>query len=839
MVLTKASNDFSDGANSQPKAHNSESLSILSNAALNEMSENGKVAGLKRATTVMAGGLADGMVNGLANAAEHKWETTKHIAESFGVGYGLSAVSKIEKFGKPGATAAGLAMGAYWVYSELNAGRPQAAWNALDDAYHSGKHLDANRKQFAATGGAMAFDTALAITAGGAGFYTAGKMHPLHIEAASGIRTGYNKALDVLSRDPEGLGRSFAGKDSTGPFEQMRDLVSGKQKGTSSLADLQAHMERQRLSGDQQIIDIQERMKTAGESHSDLALREANNGTSHSRLTQEREAINSLSAEKEAVTKAQRDLETTRELARSIPEKEAEVGQLSKAAEDAKRRVRNELDEEGQPTAEKLASDEKAAAHAKAARELIELKEMASPDAIRRAGDKVQSAEAALKEAQASQPQRLAEKDAQLEASRQEQALLAAERAGLTADANTLLTAHRERMSALLKDPSLFVQGTRPEPLTVVRERVTPIKKGTEAGDSGSAMAADALASVGEKPAAVEVVKPEPQTAPEKLVDKVEKVEKPVYQPSPEFEAARTRTTATLRSNELGRELATHRETLRQIESGEYKPGAGRTLDDVRATANHNIENVNGRLGGESPASYTRAIKSVAEFARTTSRELAKIADADQRGQFASMAIDSLEAMMNRLPNAYKGFKNDLPDISPVRGGSSPELRLNEIQTHLEAKAKLLDGSRNKQLQEQTEAHPILSDVLRRAESGELPEDGTIVLFGKDGSFLHPATSRSPHFIEVRRLMEHGVGADGGGFNRFIAEGDNIAGGAVLRPVYKDGVPVEVPSRSATGKPVFKKEIVGLFGQVSDAISVGDNFVRILEKLKPSDRRPS
>lgn len=463
MVISRTSNSSLDGGSDPAHQANHESLSILSNAALNEQMSKGseRLKGIERASTVLAGGLADGMINGLSNAAEHKWDTTKKAAESFAAGYGLSALSKAGRFGTPIATAAGLTMGGIWVYSELKAGRPQAALGAIDDAYHSGAHLEANRKQFAASGGAIAFDATLAVVAGGSGFLTAAKMHPMHVEGLNFAKASYGKTLDFMSRNPEdfAVNRQFAGRDSSGPWETIKNLNSDKPKGVSSLADIQAHLERQRLSDDHQIIDIQERMRAASRDNTDLAQAEASEGTKYSRLNAEKQSIANLTSETEAVTRAQRDLAHTQELARSIPGKEREVADLAKEAETAQRAVRQEVDAAGAPTREKLAADEKAVTQRKAQDELATLKEMANPEAVGRARAKLQTAESNLEAARAKQPELLIAKEAELEASRAESARLAAARADLNSHAATLIKAHSERMSAMIADPTLYVKG--------------------------------------------------------------------------------------------------------------------------------------------------------------------------------------------------------------------------------------------------------------------------------------------------------------------------------------------------------------------------------------------
>jgi hypothetical protein len=230
----------------------------------------------------------------------------------------------------------------------------------------------------------------------------------------------------------------------------------------------------------------------------------------------------------------------------------------------------------------------------------------------------------------------------------------------------------------------------------------------------------------------------------------------------------------------------------------------------------------------------------VGEYAKAASKELAQIPDAGKRGQVATEAVAQLEGMMNNLPNSYKGYREKLSDLrEPGRGVNtgSPERRLSEIQEHLAAKTRLLDDSRNKQLLDVAEQQPILKEILDRQRNGNLPEDGTIVLFGRNGRFINQPNTRSPHFIEVSRLNEHGVGADGAGFNRFTANAANIDGMVILRPVYEGGMKVQLPSKG-NGKPVFKKMVAEVFGNTPPEIMVNDNFVKILERFGPERQRP-
>jgi hypothetical protein len=132
------------------------------------------------------------------------------------------------------------------------------------------------------------------------------------------------------------------------------------------------------------------------------------------------------------------------------------------------------------------------------------------------------------------------------------------------------------------------------------------------------------------------------------------------------------------------------------------------------------------------------------------------------------------------------------------------------------------------------ERQPILNEIMKRLDASQLPADGSIILMGKDGKYLGPQGGTSPYFIEVARMKANGVGADGGGFNRFEHLQNEIAGAVILRPIYENGKPVELPSRSPGGKPVYKKVVEEVVGEVPAGITVDLGFVGILRKFAPA-----
>jgi len=249
--------DPTDKVKNNPDSVTSESRSRLSLEMLNAKATDGGVAGTVRASSVLAGGLMDGMVNGTSHALDNKVQNAKIVAESFLVGYGLSAVTKMGKMGGKAAVVAGVGMGAAWVYSEFSAGRPQATFSAVSDAFHSGSHMEANRKAVADNGGAILFEATLAGVAGGAGMKVGmgrfGLQENWHVDALSAGKARLGAATDFLGRDNlPGLSRGFAGKEvavKSGEhaiFDQVKDLVSTKPKAAGSFAELQAHLQTTR-----------------------------------------------------------------------------------------------------------------------------------------------------------------------------------------------------------------------------------------------------------------------------------------------------------------------------------------------------------------------------------------------------------------------------------------------------------------------------------------------------------------------------------------------------------------------------------------------------------------
>jgi hypothetical protein len=837
------------------------------------------VSRTRRATTVLAGGLMDGMVNGVSHAADNKIATATTVAESFAVGYGLSAVSKMGKFGAPVAAIAGLGMGAAWVYSEFNAGRPQATIGAVSEAYHSGAHLEANRRQVAANGGAILFDATLAGLSGGIGMKAGMNLKPnWHVDALASGKAQFAKTSEFFGNDHlAGLSRSFAGKEAkpsagAGVFDQVKDIVNTKPKTTGSFADLQAQLKKSQLADDTHLVVAKEKLTTIHQENLALAAKETQLSGKMTRQIQEREALNGPLPERAQLTRAQENLRSAEEVGRTISSKRQEHNRLFEEREHARSLIKEDRTADGRPTAEKIAFDAKNQQFRDAKAAFEEAKTMGGNEAIGRARERVTEAQAALSAAEQAKPVKQAAIEKEIKATEGELIAVREQRQTLAVSAQELVALHQSRMSALEADPSLKIAHEKPvvvkeavskpaiaetaKPATVIAEVFAPkptttvaaetpagrnlIKEVPEPPVAAKDVAAKEVAAQPAEPVRVEVAKPLADAPVRPAAEVAAKPAIERLQVSQQLSTAKANAEAVVRSNQLFREIETNRRTISDIDGGTYRAKPGENLAETRTRAEQNAMRAQEQLGSDRAPSYTRALKIVGEYAKAASKELAQIPDAGKRGQVATEAVAQLEGMMNNLPNSYKGYREKLSDLrEPGRGTNtgSPERRLSEIQQHLEAKTRLLDDLRNKQLLDVAEQQPILKEILDRQRNGNLPEDGTIVLFGRNGRFINQPNTRSPHFIEVSRLNEHGVGADGAGFNRFTANAADIDGMVILKPIYENGMKVQLPSKG-NGKPVFKKMVAEVFGNTPPEILVGDNFVRILERFGPERQRP-
>jgi hypothetical protein len=888
----------------------------------------GGAEGLKRAANVLAGGLADG----IADSAKHSLNlnTAKSVAESLGIGYGLGALAKAGPVGEKLAMASGLVMGATWVYSELERGRPQATIGAVADAYNNKDHAAQDRKIVATNGGALAFETGLAFAAGGLGMKKGLELKTnWQVDALAGVKNTYGNAVDFLARDGrvngahvlnEGdMGTAFAGKDANAPASAMslaKEIISGKDKGGTSLADIQQTFARSEAKrNDAHLLDIQSKLVSLDSEHAQIRAEETALSPKMANATREKAALESLTPLENTVRVRQQALADAQQAARDLGPKKKELDKLFTEKQAA---FELQKPKDGQPADPKLREDFQAKHQnfldVKARYD--ELKANGSPESIERHRDLLTESQTALQQAREQQPVKLAEAQRQIDVLNEQLAALKSRRTVIEDQVKPLVDSYNNRLKEVLSDPAKLVQAKfDPPPQKAAAVKEAPVKapptevhvavdlqpgfiKADGTLKTGGGTAGDITAVHTEAgPKTVPVAEPAGKVidvAPPKevpalvsheaasgantaaLIEQpaakgttgsdhpVEKAAAPaldrkaggsdapaertatadatdvapgVKMLSREAQTARDGALKAVKSNELVRERDYATRVLEEIGKGTYKPARGASVADVKLDMERRITDVNQKLGNDPGIKYTRALKSVLQYTRSVSKQLAETPDAGMRDVVTQQALTDIEGMMGRLPTSYKGYPGKLPDLAePLRGGrqGSPEKRFSDVSDHLEAKVANLDNSRARQVTDMAEKQPTLSEIMSRLNKSELPDDGSIILVGKDGKYLGPKGGTSPYFIEVARMKANGVGADGGGFNRFEGIQNDIAGAVILRPIYENGKPVELPGRSTNGKPVYRKTVVETFGDVPEGITPNLNFADILRRFSPA-----
>jgi len=893
MELGNTSHDRISGqqaSNQQEAANRLASEFLAEKSSLSRSSDQSSVI---RAASVLAGGLTDGVVDSAKNS--FNLHTAETLVGTGGIGYALGAVAKAGPIGQKLALAGGLVMGASWVVSEVRGGRPQQTINAVADAYASADHVAQDRKAIADNGGAMLFDTTLAFAAGGLGMKAGlGVKSNWHVDALASGKSMYGGAVDFIARDSrvngahmlrEGdMGLAFAGKDVKAPqttVDLARDIITGKSKTGTSFAEIQETFQRSHAQkNDQHLLDMRDSLVDLEAKHAQVKAEESALAPKLTRLTREKGELASFDALEQTVRVRQQTLNDAINAGRELGPKKKELDLLFTAKQEA---FKLQVPKEGQPVDAALREDfqTKHQQFLEKKQQYDDLKAEASPESVQRHRDSLAEAQTALQTAKAEQPAKIAAHEQEIASLEQQIATLKTQRLALEGQIKPIVDSYNTRLETLVKDPTQIVQAHF-EPATP--PKVAPPKKGGAGADvvetaPATAKAAEAtpvnIANLDLTPTQVHSVATEvitkavtePVTQPvadagavttkaaieapaAKVVDTtVQPAEK--VQPKLERTAeagdlsflskdalsARDSALKAVKANELLREKEYVSKVLGDIERGTYRPTNRANVDEVKIEMQRRLTEVNEKLESEPGVKYTRALKSVLQYSRSIGKQLAETSSMAERDVITAQGLKDVEGMMGRLPTSYKGYQGKLPDLmEPSRLGrtGSPEKRFAEVQEHLEGKVSLLDDSRARQVADMAERQPTLKEIIRRLEDSELPADGSIILIGKDGKYLGPKVGTSPYFIEVSRMKNAGVGADGGGFNRFEAIQGDIAGAVVLRPIYENGKPVELPSRSANGKPVYKKIVAETFGDVPEGIKPDVNFVEILRRFAPA-----
>ncbi|MBU6450273.1 MAG: hypothetical protein KGS72_00730 [Cyanobacteria bacterium REEB67] len=868
--------------------------------------------GVGRAATVLAGGLKDGIVDSAKNSLN--LHTAQTVAESLGIGYGLGALAKAGPIGRGITAVAGVAMGASWVYSEYERGRVQNTMHAVGDAFDSKEHMANDRQIVAANGGSFAFDTALAFAAGGIGMKKGLELkNNWHVDAAAGVKSSFNSAADFLAHDGRvngahvltnhgldgSLGVAFAGKDGAALgkvspiIDSAKEIISGKTKGSGSLADIQTTFTRsQMVKNDAHLIDGRAKLVDLEAQHAQIKTEEAALTPKLNKATREKVELENLGNLEQTVRIRQQALTEAQGISRELPGKKKSLDLLFEEKQAA---FKKQEPTDGTPVDPALREDFQTK-HKNFLAEKARYDEMkidGGTDAIARHRESLQEAQDALTQARTDQPTKLASAQAEIDALNAQMSELRTRRQTVEEAIKPIVDSYNTRLDLLVKDPAQLVQAqfeppaAKPEAKAkAVEETKAPAKAETPAASSGfsdhtsnqNTLASIVSEATRAPEASVDVVTPAAKVEPLKAVEPVEPVapiksagvadhvavsevqplhareatpktdnisearlEAGVARLSPEAQVSREAAFKAIRGNELVREKEYCTKVLSEIDGGIYRPTNRASVTEVKADMEKRLSEVNAKLKEEDGVKYTRALKAVLQYARSTSKQMAETPDMRTREGVTEQALADVESMMGRLPTSYRGYKEQLPDLpEPTRSSrnGSPELRFSEVKKHLEGKVSLLDDSRAKQIAERAERQPTLAEIINRLDNSALPSDGSIILVNHEGKYIGPDKGTSPYFIEVSRLQDGGVGADGGGLHRFEQLHDQIAGAVVLRPLYENGKPVPLGDRFTNGKPVYKKSVEFTIGDVPEGIKPGLNFVDILRRFAPPRPRP-
>lgn len=264
-------------------------------------------------------------------------------------------------------------------------------------------------------------------------------------------------------------------------------------------------------------------------------------------------------------------------------------------------------------------------------------------------------------------------------------------------------------------------------------------------------------------------------------------------------------------------------------------------------------------LKADGPPRYAQSLKKLHYCTVAIEDYLKAETCATTRDAVLKDCMKRLEDLMSPIDNIWNGIPGKTPDLlrPGIRAqGERPiwtEERLAQIKEHLYAKINTVDGAQAQRICV-VKDNPTIKEILRLHEAGELPKDGSIIFFTADNVLLYQCelkvsqrstqsrakdaasaerhANNTPAFIDVSRL-DRGLGPEGAGLWRFIGQETRIVGAAVLRPVFKDGKPVELPgARNGRGEPMVKKEVAMVICDVPAEVTVNMAYGHLLNTIK-------
>lgn len=821
------------------------------------------VNGVGRVAQTAGGGVIDAGRAALANPAEY----IDDAAMGAGMGFGLGAISKAGRFGPHAAALIGGGLMASWAYSEIKGDRWNGFGSAMADSYRSSDNLAANQAIAAKSLGTFAVEFGVMSATAGPSALLGRKVAPEgwgtraieHVKASSvGLTSGLKgEGLFpklAMAETTSGMGRRYGTQElvegngfaSGGKATKTADVMAEganlikETKVVTSLADIHTAVLEGKVKSDSVALGIKTEIQGILAENQGLGAKKQTLSTDITALETQRTSVLQSKPEQLAFESAERgvrEILANRERLATLEQQKTAIEQQLKAKEGEKGKGKGNKGEakegEGGGNREDLG---------KLKQDIRELKESTSEQALMRARARVHDAQQALTSKKAT-----AEADAQgftstIEAKKTELGQLEERGQQLVTSMTDAVSRYTQRLDAIRQDNGLIKPATAAEQ-AAAKQVMKPAK--TDGGQKGGAtgggegsqarQVVDRPSNRGAEKAKVEEVKIDPNSAQGRAL-KADQAFESAKQFADKFVWERAQAKAT--------------QDKADILSGK------KTFTDAEAkrialeTAENQLAKAKLELNGEQPK-YAQTLKRISNYAKSI--EQAYIADKDFP---ITEAVKKLETLMEPIDHIWSpppGSKaGEL--ARPGRHGKTAEMRLPDIQKHLEGKIEHVDGNQSRRIAPVKE-NPTIKSILEMFDNGQLPEGGSIILTkgGDRGVFMQSellkgggrgpagvdAVQRAKHaettpvFIDINRL-ENGIGPDGAGLFRLIGHEKDINGAIIFQPVIgKDGQPVTLRG-NGKGKPMVKKEVASVVGDVPEAAKPGVVYGDLLNRLRPN-----
>lgn len=296
---------------------------------------------------------------------------------------------------------------------------------------------------------------------------------------------------------------------------------------------------------------------------------------------------------------------------------------------------------------------------------------------------------------------------------------------------------------------------------------------------------------------------------------------------------------------------------ITEIESGRKRFTNPMQKEVILETAKAKKAAADQSLRDSGPPRYAQTLKKLHDVTKAIEAFCAAQTDSNKCSEAMQSSVKRLEEVMAPIDNIWNGIPGKTPDlcrpgVAEAACVSSSE-RLKQIQKHLEAKINTVDGAQLQRISVVKE-NKAFKEILSLHDAGELPKDGSLIFFTSDGLLLYQSelkvsqrstqsrakdaasaqrhAANTPAFIDVVRLSQ-GLGPEGAGLWRFIGQENRIVGAAVLRPVFKDGKPVELPgAKNGRGEPMVKKEVTMTVGEIPAEVTLNMAYGHLLNTLR-------